>query len=136
MGVALDGAGEQPVGPVTGVLLVGTGTVGPAQSFCTNAPGRRSPNVASLASNSWRRCWWAEVSDGAGMSASLAVSGYHSQTFRHPHGLSAGNIRPDAAKAFSSRRERCLAIIDERVPLEVDIHLVLDNFGTHKTAMI
>ena len=29
-----------------------------------------------------------------------------------------------------------LAIIDKAVPKELDIHLVLDNYGTHKTAMI
>ncbi len=29
-----------------------------------------------------------------------------------------------------------LAIIDKRVPEDLDVHLVLDNYGTHKTAMI
>ena len=29
-----------------------------------------------------------------------------------------------------------LAVIDKAVPEELDIHLVLDNYGTHKTAMI
>lgn len=32
--------------------------------------------------------------------------------------------------------KKFLAIIDKRVPPELDIHLVLDNYGTHKTAMI
>ena len=31
---------------------------------------------------------------------------------------------------------RFLAVIDAAVPAEFDIHLVLDNYGTHKTAMI
>ena len=31
---------------------------------------------------------------------------------------------------------RFLAVIDAAVPAELDIHLVLDNYGTHKTAMI
>ena len=32
--------------------------------------------------------------------------------------------------------KKFLAIIDKAVPPELDIHLVLDNYGTHKTAMI
>ena len=32
--------------------------------------------------------------------------------------------------------KKFLAIIDQAVPADLDIHLVLDNYGTHKTAMI
>ena len=32
--------------------------------------------------------------------------------------------------------KKFLAVIDKAVPPELDIHLVLDNYGTHKTAMI
>ena len=32
--------------------------------------------------------------------------------------------------------KRFLAVIDKAVPAELDVHLVLDNYGTHKTAMI
>ncbi len=32
--------------------------------------------------------------------------------------------------------KRFLAVIDKAVPPDLDIHLVLDNYGTHKTAMI
>ena len=32
--------------------------------------------------------------------------------------------------------KKFLAIIDKEVPPELDIHLVLDNYGTHRTAMI
>ena len=32
--------------------------------------------------------------------------------------------------------KRFLAVIDAAVPRELDIHLVLDNYGTHRTAMI
>ncbi len=43
-------------------------------------------------------------------------------------------------KCFRKHRsvefKKFLAIIDKRVPPELDIHLVLDNYGTHKTAMI
>ena len=43
-------------------------------------------------------------------------------------------------KCFRKHRsvefKKFLAIIDKRVPAELDIHLVLDNYGTHKTAMI
>ena len=39
-------------------------------------------------------------------------------------------------KHHSVEFKKFLAIIDKRVPPELDIHLVLDNYGTHKTAMI
>ncbi len=32
--------------------------------------------------------------------------------------------------------KRFLAVIDKAVPADLDVHLVLDNYGTHKTAMI
>ena len=32
--------------------------------------------------------------------------------------------------------KKFLDLIDQAVPPEFDIHLVLDNYGTHKTAMI
>ena len=32
--------------------------------------------------------------------------------------------------------KRFLALIDKAVPAELEVHLVLDNYGTHKTAMI
>ena len=32
--------------------------------------------------------------------------------------------------------KKFLGIIDKAVPPELDLHLVLDNYGTHKTAMI
>ena len=32
--------------------------------------------------------------------------------------------------------KRFLAMIDKPVPRELEVHLVLDNYGTHKTAMI
>ena len=32
--------------------------------------------------------------------------------------------------------KKFLGIIDQAVPAELDVHLVLDNYGTHKTAMI
>ena len=32
--------------------------------------------------------------------------------------------------------KKFLRIIDQAVPAELDVHLVLDNYGTHKTAMI
>ena len=32
--------------------------------------------------------------------------------------------------------KRFLAVIDKAVPADLDIHLVLNNYGTHKTAMI
>lgn len=36
----------------------------------------------------------------------------------------------------SSEFKKFLQIVDKRVPRELDIHLILDNYGTHKTAMI
>ena len=43
-------------------------------------------------------------------------------------------------KCFRKHRsvefKRFLALIDKAVPPDLDIHLVLDNYGTHKTAMI
>ncbi len=36
----------------------------------------------------------------------------------------------------TSEFKRFLAVIDKAVPPDLDIHLVLDNYGTHKTAMI
>ena len=32
--------------------------------------------------------------------------------------------------------KKFLAVVDKAVPKDLDIHLVLDNYGTHKTAMI
>ena len=32
--------------------------------------------------------------------------------------------------------QEVLGVIDKAVPAELDVHLVLDNYGTHKTAMI
>lgn len=36
----------------------------------------------------------------------------------------------------SSEFRRFLDLIDKNVPVELDIHLVLDNYGTHKTSLI
>ncbi|MCY4188023.1 MAG: transposase [Bryobacterales bacterium] len=32
--------------------------------------------------------------------------------------------------------KRFLTLLDKRMPPDFDIHLVLDNYGTHKTALI
>jgi len=36
----------------------------------------------------------------------------------------------------ASEFKKFLQVIDKSVPAELDIHLILDNYGTHKTAMV